>query len=210
MVLSCNKVTFIMVQIILASSSPSRLRLLESVGVKPEVIVSGIDEESPEFNSLSPSDLVIKLASLKADAVKSRAPINSLIIGCDSTFDFNGKSLGKPLNRENAIERSKLLSGKFGYLHTGHCIIDVKNGKEINKLSSAKVQFAEMTNEEIVDYVDSGEPLNVAGGFTLDGLSAPFITSIEGDPSGIIGLSLPLLRNMVMSLGYSWLDIKKG
>ena len=199
-----------MVQIILASSSPSRLRLLESVGVKPEVIVSGIDEESPEFNSLSPSDLVIKLASLKANAVKSRAPINSLIIGCDSTFDFNGKSLGKPLNRENAIERSKLLSGKFGYLHTGHCIIDVKNGKEINKLSSAKVQFAEITNEEIVDYVDSGEPLNVAGGFTLDGLSAPFITSIEGDPSGIIGLSLPLLRNMVMSLGYSWLDIKKG
>ncbi len=199
-----------MVQIILASSSPSRLRLLESVGVKPEVIVSGIDEESPEFNSLSPSDLVIKLASLKANAVKSRAPINSLIIGCDSTFDFNGKSLGKPLNRENAIGRSKLLSGKFGYLHTGHCIIDVKNGKEINKLSSAKVQFAEMTNEEIVDYVDSGEPLNVAGGFTLDGLSAPFITSIEGDPSGIIGLSLPLLRNMVMSLGYSWLDIKKG
>jgi septum formation protein len=199
-----------MAQIILASSSPSRLRLLESVGIKPEVIVSGIDEESPEFDSLSPSDLVIKLASLKANAVKSRAPINSLIIGCDSTFDFNGKSLGKPLNRENAIERSKLLSGKFGYLHTGHCIIDVKNGKEINKLSSAKVQFAEMTNEEIVDYVDSGEPLNVAGGFTLDGLSAPFITSIEGDPSGIIGLSLPLLRNMVMSLGYSWLDIKKG
>lgn len=199
-----------MVQIILASSSPSRLRLLESVGVKPEVIVSGIDEESPEFDSLSPSDLVIKLASLKANAVKSRAPINSLIIGCDSTFDFNGKSLGKPLNRENAIERSKLLSGKFGYLHTGHCIIDVKNGKEINKLSSAKVQFAEMTNEEIVDYVDSGEPLNVAGGFTLDGLSAPFITSIEGDPSGIIGLSLPLLRNVVVSLGYSWLDIKKG
>lgn len=159
---------------------------------------------------MSPSDLVIKLASLKANAVKSRAPINALIIGCDSTFDFNGKSFGKPLNRENAIERSKLLSGKFGYLHTGHCIIDVKNGKEINKLSSAKVQFAEMTNEEIVDYVDSGEPLNVAGGFTLDGLSAPFITSIEGDPSGIIGLSLPLLRNMVMSLGYSWLDIKKG
>ena len=199
-----------MAQIILASSSPSRLRLLESVGIKPEVIVSGIDEESPEFDSLSPSDLVIKLASLKANAVKSRVPINSLIIGCDSTFEFNGKSLGKPLNRENAIERSKLLSGKFGYLHTGHCIIDVKNGKEINKLSSAKVQFAEMTNEEIVDYVDSGEPLNVAGGFTLDGLSAPFITSIEGDPSGIIGLSLPLLRNMVMSLGYSWLDIKKG
>ncbi len=199
-----------MAQIILASSSPSRLRLLESVGIKPEVIVSGIDEESPEFDSLSPSDLVIKLASLKANTVKSRAPINSLIIGCDSTFEFNGKSLGKPLNRENAIERSKLLSGKFGYLHTGHCIIDVKNGKEINKLSSAKVQFAEMTNEEIVDYVDSGEPLNVAGGFTLDGLSAPFITSIEGDPSGIIGLSLPLLRNMVMSPGYSWLDIKKG
>jgi len=197
-----------MVQIILASSSPSRLKLLESAGIKPTVLVSGIDEESEEFNSLSPKELVLKLATLKANAVRVKSPANSLIIGCDSTFEFNGKSLGKPLDREIAIERSKLVSGKFGYLHTGHCVIDTRQEKEIVELSTAKVNFAEISEEEIIDYVNSGEPLNVAGGFTLDGLSAPFISSIEGDPSGIIGLSLPLVRKMLISLGYSWLDIK--
>jgi septum formation protein len=197
-----------MVQIILASSSPSRLRLLESAGITPKVLVSGVDEESSEFDLLSPSELVIALAILKAHTVKEIAPENSLIIGCDSTFEFNGKSLGKPGNRENAIARCKELSGKSGYLHTGHCLIDLKQGIELSERSTAKVQFAQMTEVEIIDYVDSGEPLNVAGGFTLDGLSAPFITNIEGDPSGIIGLSLPLLRKMIISLGYSWPELK--
>jgi septum formation protein len=197
-----------MVQIILASSSPSRLRLLESAGITPRVLVSGVDEESSEFDLLSPSELVIALAILKAHTVKEIAPENSLIIGCDSTFEFNGKSLGKPGNRENAIARCKELSGKSGYLHTGHCLIDLKQGIELSERSTAKVQFAQMTEVEIIDYVDSGEPLNVAGGFTLDGLSAPFITNIEGDPSGIIGLSLPLLRKMIISLGYSWPELK--
>ncbi len=100
------------------------------------------------------------------------------------------------------------LSGKSGYLHTGHCLIDLKQGIELSERSTAKVEFAQMSNAEILDYVDSGEPLNVAGGFTLDGLSAPFITNIEGDPSGIIGLSLPLLRKMIITLGYSWPDLK--
>jgi len=197
-----------MVQVILASSSASRLRLLESVGITPKVLVSGVDEDASEFNSLSPSELVIALAILKAHTVKESAPENSLIIGCDSTFEFNGKSLGKPGNRENAIARCKELSGKSGYLHTGHCLIDLKQGIELSERSTAKVQFAQMTEAEILDYVDSGEPLNVAGGFTLDGLSAPFITNIEGDPSGIIGLSLPLLRKMIISLGYSWPELK--
>jgi septum formation protein len=197
-----------MVQVILASSSASRLRLLESAGITPKVIVSGVDEEASEFDSLSPSELVIALAILKAHTVKESAPENSLIIGCDSTFEFNGKSLGKPGNRENAIARCKELSGKSGFLHTGHCLIDLKQGIELSERSTAKVQFAQMTEVEILDYVDSGEPLNVAGGFTLDGLSAPFITNIEGDPSGIIGLSLPLLRKMIISLGYSWPDLK--
>ena len=197
-----------MVQVILASSSTSRLRLLESAGITPKVIVSGVDEEASEFDSLSPSELVIALAILKAHTVKESAPENSLIIGCDSTFEFNGKSLGKPGNRENAIARCKELSGKSGFLHTGHCLIDLKQGIELSERSTAKVQFAQMTQVEILDYVDSGEPLNVAGGFTLDGLSAPFITNIEGDPSGIIGLSLPLLRKMIISLGYSWPDLK--
>ena len=208
MAASCNKVTRIMVQIILASASPSRLRLLESVGIVPKILVSGVNEEAAEFDSLSPAELVLALAILKAHAVRDLAPVNSLILGCDSTFEFDGKSLGKPGDKENAIARCKLLSGKSGYLHTGHCIIDLKNGIELSERSTAKVQFAQMTDAEIIDYVESGEPLNVAGGFTLDGLSAPFITKIEGDPSGIIGLSLPLFRKMVISLGYSWPDIK--
>ena len=197
-----------MVQIILASSSTSRLRLLESSGIKPKVMVSGVDEEAQELLSLSPAELVIALAILKAHTVKDKAPADSLILGCDSTFEFEGKSLGKPGSKENAIARCKQLSGKSGYLHTGHCVIDLKNGIELSERSTSKVQFAQMTDAEINDYVDSGEPLNVAGGFTLDGLSAPFITNIEGDPSGIIGLSLPLLRKMVISLGYSWPDLK--
>jgi septum formation protein len=197
-----------MVQIILASASPSRLRLLESVGITPSILVSGVDEDASEFESLSPAELVIALAILKAHTVKGKAPVNSLVIGCDSTFEFEGKSLGKPVTKTKAIERCKQLSGKTGYLHTGHCLIDLRQGIELSERSTAKVQFAQMTDVEIIDYVDSDEPLNVAGGFTLDGLSAPFITKIEGDPSGIIGLSLPLLRKMIISLGYSWPELK--
>ena len=197
-----------MVQIILASASPSRFRLLESVGITPSILVSGVDEDASEFESLSPAELVIALAILKAHTVKEKAPVNSLIIGCDSTFEFEGKSLGKPVTKTKAIERCKQLSGKTGYLHTGHCLIDLRQGIELSERSTAMVQFDQMTDDEIIDYVDSDEPLNVAGGFTLDGLSAPFITKIEGDPSGIIGLSLPLLRKMIISLGYSWPELK--
>lgn len=197
-----------MVDLILASASPSRLRLLESVGITPKVIVSDVNEESVEFESLTPAELVVALAILKAHTIKDKAPVNSLIIGCDSTFEFEGKSLGKPETKENAIKRCKLLSGKSGYLHTGHCLIDLKQGIELSEKSTSKVIFAQMSDEEISDYVNSGEPLQVAGGFTLDGLSSPFITKIEGDPSGIIGLSLPLLRKMIISLGYSWPELK--
>ena len=199
-----------MTRLILASASPSRFRLLQSAGISPQELVSGVDEESPEITALQPSEMVIALAILKAHTVKEMAPANSLILGCDSTFEYNGQSLGKPESKENAIARCKLLSGKYGYLHTGHCLIDLKQGIEITERSSARVQFAQMSDDEIEDYVNSGEPLNLAGGFSLDGLSAPFITSIEGDPSGIVGLSLPLLRKMIISLGYSWPDVKNA
>jgi septum formation protein len=193
-------------KIILASASKSRKRLLESVGISPEVMVSGVDEESAEITALAPKDMVIALAIMKAHSIKSAAGDNSLIIAADSTFEFNGKSLGKPLTREVAIARAKEIRGHFGYLHTGQCVIDTAQGIEVSDISTSKVYFSAMTDSEIESYVDSGEPLEVAGGFTLDGLSAPYISKIDGDPSGIIGLSLPLLRKSFISLGLKWED----
>ena len=195
--------------VVLASASPSRKRLLETSGISAEIIVSGVDEEDPKLTSLEPKELVIALAILKAHTVAKMVGTEHLVIGCDSTFEFNGKSFGKPLTPDVATARCKELRGNFGYLHTGHCIIDTKAGIEISDVSTSKVYFADMTDGEIADYVASGEPLNVAGGFTLDGLSAPFISRIEGDPSGIIGLSLPLLRKAVNSLGLNWNSISK-
>lgn len=196
-------------QIVLASASPSRRRILESVGITLTIKVSGVDEETPELLALPPADLVIALAILKAHTVFKNSPelANALIIGCDSTFEFEGQSLGKPGSRENAIERCHLLSGKSGYLHTGHSVIDTDQGIEVSDISTSKVTFAKMSDAEINNYVDTGEPLQVAGGFTLDGHSAPFITHIEGDPSGIIGLSLPTLRKITINLGLAWSEI---
>ena len=196
--------------VVLASASPSRKRLLDGCGIEAQVIISGVDEEDPTLTSLAPKEMVIALAILKAHTISKMVGANHLIIGCDSTFEFNGQSLGKPLTPEVAKLRCRELSGNYGYLHTGHCIIDTKQGIEISYVSTAKVYFAEMTDSEIEDYVATGEPLNVAGGFTLDGASAPFISRIEGDPSGIIGLSLPLLRRAVLSLGLPWSSLTKS
>ena len=194
-------------KIILASASPSRKRLLESVGIIPEVIVSGVDEEDPALTSLSPKDMVIALAIMKAHSVKNMVSNNALIIAADSTFEFDGKMFGKPLSKQVAIERAKAVRGHFGLLHTGQCVIDTKQGIEVSDISTSRVYFADMTDHEIESYVNTGEPLEVAGGFTLDGLSAPYISKIEGDPSGIIGLSLPLLRKAVINLGLKWEEL---
>lgn len=196
-------------EIVLASASPSRKRLLESIGIAPVIKVSGVDEEAPEILALKPAELVIALAILKAHTVHQNHPelTNSLIIGCDSTFEFEGESLGKPGSPELAIERAHLLSGKSGYLHTGHSVIDTNQGIEVSDISTSKVTFAHMTDAEIENYVATGEPIHVAGGFTLDGHSAPFITHIEGDPSGIIGLSLPTLRKIIINLGLEWSSV---
>jgi len=193
-------------KIVLASASPSRRRLLESSGITPEIRVSGVDEEDSAYASLTPSELVLALAIVKAHTVKREIDFPALIIGCDSTFEFKGESLGKPITRERAIERAKLLRGNSGILYTGHCIIDTEKGIEVSDIAATKVHFSDMSDAEIEAYVETGEPLNVAGGFTLDGRSAPFINRIEGETSNVIGLSLPLVKRAITSLGYNWFD----
>jgi septum formation protein len=197
-------------RIVLASASPSRERLLRSAGLDPEIRVSGVDEEDSRYSELSPREMVIALAIVKAHTVKNLIDFPAIIIGCDSTFEFEGKSLGKPITEELARERARKLSGNSGLLHTGHCIIDTSKEIEFSDVATSKVHFAKMSDLEIDAYVATGEPLNVAGGFTLDGLSAPFISGIEGDPSNVIGLSLPLLRRAVVALGYNWFDLVKS
>ena len=195
--------------VVLASQSSSRRRLLESAGLKPKIMVSHVDEETPFFNSLSPSDMVIALAITKAHTIRDQIDFPAIIIGCDSTFEFEGESLGKPGAPAIAKERASRVRGNSGYLHTGHCVIDTAKNIEISDRVTTKVTFSDMTDEEIDDYVASGEPLHVAGGFTLDGFSSPFIPSIEGDYTNVVGISMPFLRKAMNQLGYSWPEVKE-
>ena len=195
-------------QIVLASQSKSRRRLLESAGLSPKIIVSNVDEETDFFNSMVPSDMVIALAITKAHTVREQIDFPAIIIGCDSTFEFDGKSLGKPGTPDIAIERARRVRGTSGLLHTGHCIIDTSKDKEISDRITTVVNFADMSDEEIDDYVATEEPLHVAGGFTLDGFSSPFISSIEGDYTNVVGISMPFLRKACSQLGYTWPQVK--
>jgi septum formation protein len=198
-----------MPKIVLASQSSSRRRLLEDAGLKPTIIVSNVDEETDFFNAMSPEDMVIALAISKAHTVRELIDYPAIIIGCDSTFDVDGVSFGKPGTPEIAIDRAKKISGRSGLLHTGHCIIDTERGIEIADRVTTKVTFTEMSDEEIHDYVASEEPLHVAGGFTLDGFGSPFIPVIEGDYTNVVGISMPFLRNAMKQLGYSWPEVKE-
>jgi septum formation protein len=198
-----------MPKIVLASQSTSRRRLLEGAGINPTIIVSNVDEETDFFNAMSPADMVIALAVTKAHTVREQIDYPALIIGCDSTFDVDGVSFGKPGTPEIARERAKKISGRSGLLHTGHCIIDTAQGREIADRVTTKVTFSELTDQEIEDYIASGEPLQVAGGFTLDGFGSPFIPIIEGDYTNVVGLSMPFLRSAMSQLGYSWPEVKE-
>jgi septum formation protein len=198
-----------MPRIVLASQSKSRLRLLTDAGLQPTVIVSNVDEETEFFNAMSPEDMVIALAISKAHTVREMIDFPAIIIGCDSTFDVDGVSFGKPGTPEVATERAKKISGRSGLLHTGHCIIDTAQGREIADRVTTKVTFSEMSDEEISDYVASEEPLHVAGGFTLDGFGSPFIPVIEGDYTNVVGISMPFLRSAMKQLGYSWPQVKE-
>jgi septum formation protein len=197
-----------MPSIILASSSPSRKRLLDAAGISARVVVSNVDEDAEIYGAMTPKEMVIALAIVKAHTVRELVTEPAIIIACDSSFEFEGRSLGKPVTAEVAIQRAKMMSGKSGFLHTGHCVIDTAKGVEISDIATTKVTFSQMSDSEIEDYVASGEPLEVAGGFTLDGLSSAFIASIEGEYTNVIGLSVPLLRQMTTRLGYSWPALK--
>ena len=194
--------------IVLASQSVSRRRLLESAGLSPVIIVSQVDEETEFFNSMSPVDMVVALAVTKAHTVRQKIDYPAIIIGCDSTFEFEGQSLGKPGTSEIATERAKRVRSKTGLLHTGHCIIDTEKDIEIADRVTTRVTFGDMSDEEIEDYVGTGEPLHVAGGFTLDGFSSPFIPLIEGDYTNVVGISMPFVRKAFAQLGYSWPQAK--
>jgi septum formation protein len=194
--------------IVLASASASRRRLLESAGLKPKIMVSHVDEETDFFNAMSPADMVIALAITKAHTIREQIDFPAIIIGCDSTFEFEGQSLGKPGTPEIAIERATRVQSNSGLLHTGHCIIDTSKEKEISSIVTTKVTFDAMSQAEITDYVASGEPLHVAGGFTLDGFSSPFIPLIEGDYTNVVGISMPFIRKAFEQLGYSWPEVK--
>jgi len=197
-----------MPRIVLASASVSRRRLLESAGLKPTIMVSHVDEETDFFNAMTPADMVIALAITKAHTIREQIDFPAIIIGCDSTFEFDSQSLGKPATPEIAIERASRVRGNTGLLHTGHCIIDTTKDKEISSIVTTKVTFDDMTDAEIADYVSTGEPLHVAGGFTLDGFSSPFIPSIEGDYTNVVGISMPFVRKAFEQLGYSWPEVK--
>jgi len=198
-----------MPKVVLASQSTSRRRLLEGAGITPLVMVSHVDEETEFFNAMTPADMVIALAVTKAHTVREQIDFPAIIIGCDSTFDVDGISFGKPGTPEIAKERALAISGRSGLLHTGHCIIDTVQGREIADRVTTKVTFSEMSDLEIDDYIASGEPLQVAGGFTLDGFGSPFIPVIEGDYTNVVGLSMPFLRSAMSQLGYSWPQVKE-
>ncbi len=189
-----------MIELILASASPARLTTLRAAGIEPTVIVSNVDESA--VDSSDPAELCGALARLKAEAVAATVTGRpALVLGCDSVLEFEGAILGKPSDAADARNRWRRMRGRHGVLHTGHCVIDAATGKRAEATSATTVHWADLTDTEIDAYVASGEPLRVAGAFTIDGLGSPFVTRIEGDHGTVVGLSMPVLRDLLATLG---------
>ena len=189
-----------MTRIVLASASPARLSVLRGAGLDPEVVVSGVDEAA--FTAATPAELAGLLAQAKAAAVAA-GQADGLIIGCDSLLDLDGRALGKPASASAAAARWREMSGRTGTLVTGHCVINAATGQRAAAVAATRVRFGSPAEEEIAAYVASGEPLAVAGAFTLDGRGGWFVDGIDGDYGTVLGVSLPLLRRLLAELGVS-------
>jgi septum formation protein len=187
-------------RLVLASASPARLATLRAAGLDPEVVVSGVDEST--VTTADPAGLALELATLKARTVAGRVP-GALVVGCDSVLELDGAVHGKPADTDEARTRWRSMRGRSGVLHTGHCLVD-GTGREVARGAATTVHFADVTDEEIDAYVATGEPLQVAGAFTVDGLGGAFVTGIEGDHHNVVGISLPLLREMLAAVDVAW------
>jgi septum formation protein len=203
------------VSFVLASKSPARLSTLQAAGIYPRVIVSDVDEDRVLANArrdhlaaglgdLDPADAVLALARAKAVEVSEANGTDAIVLGCDSMLEFEGEILGKPHSPDVARDRWRSMRGKSGTLHSVHWLCDDRddgsNGT-VGATSSTVVHFANLTDAEIDEYVATGEPLQVAGAFTVDGIGGPYVTAIEGDYHGVVGVSLPLLRELLGELG---------
>ncbi|WP_432476961.1 Maf family protein [Nocardioides sp. GXQ0305] len=199
--------------LVLASASPARLATLRAAGVEPVVVVSGVDES--QVTGLEPAELALQLAELKCAAVAERVGRDdlpqlsegALVLGCDSVLELDGEALGKPADAEDAVRRWRAMRGRSGVLHTGHSLRDTASGHVAAATASTVVHFADVDDDEIAAYVATGEPLQVAGAFTIDGLGGAFVTHLEGDHHTVVGVSLPLLRDLVAELGHAWTDL---
>lgn len=201
-------------RVVLGSASPARLATLQRAGLAPEVMVSGFDEDTVDADR--PEALVEALAAGKAEAVWQRLhgagtpDTDVLVIGCDSVLELDGDTLGKPHTPEVAAARWRAMRGRTGVLHTGHAVRLHRrdgNSARAGRVVSTTVQFAELTDAEIEAYVASGEPLQAAGAFTIDGLGGAFITAIDGDHHNVVGISLPAMRDLVSQVGLRWTDL---
>jgi len=195
------------VRLVLASASPARLATLRGAGLDPEVVVSGVDESGVE--AATPAALTAELARLKAEAVDATLTLDertTVLVGCDSMLELDGRAYGKPGTAALAAERWRLMRGRTGVLNTGHHVVVHRGGSRDvrSAVGSTQVRFADLTDAEIDAYVGTGEPLEVAGAFTVDGLGGPFVARIEGDHHNVVGISLPLLRTLLAELGVAW------